>query len=221
MNEGSKLEQIDFDLPPDPWPALNEQLGYDKAFQTEVNDGLIALDVRTVDTPPFYKWLKNDRSFSNWREEDFYFEFHWHMVGPDLDAGFNVYIFANPSHAHDFFHDHISDSARTNLKRQYKPWKPCKKQIGTACARTAIRSMFAYKNVLVIAYAVPILPDWDAKSNGRIGDWTDESLLPKSPSGEPWDEVFAEWFFGVLKNAPRYKKFPSEPIPLSSKESNP
>lgn len=213
MNEKGMSPFNPFKIPPDPWLALNEQLGYEKAFQTEVKDGLIALDVRTVDTPPFDQWLRNDHSFQN-REKSSSFEFHWNMASANLLVEIEVSISASIDQTRNSFRDMISAVVGSNPDRRHKPWKPCNKQIGTVCARTAIKTMFVYKNVFITTYVVPILPDWDAKSHGRIGDWVDESLLPKSPSGEPWDEVLAEWFFGVLKNAPRYKTFPPEPIPL-------
>jgi hypothetical protein len=214
MNEAEKQMGLfdPFETEPDPWPALSEQLGYVKAIQSEAKDGLIALDVRAIDAPSFEKWLEDNRRF--WNEVSC-FKFRWRIASASLLVELEVYISNSASQVRNFFRDSISAVIGSNPNRQHIPWKPCKKQIGTVCVRAAIKSMFVYKNVFVTTYVVPAarFPEGHPLHN-RISEWSDESLLPKSPNGEPWDEVIAEWFFGILKNAPRYKTFPAEPIPL-------
>jgi len=186
---------------PSPWDSLNKQLGYDKAFKAETKDGLIALDFRTIDQPSFMTWAGTERRFSDdpFQNENgidykiFHFELYWGNA--TLSTTINVVIWVNYDLAHEAFRRRIETG--TSSMSMYDDWMPCKKSIGTACASTDASSMFTYKNVLV-----------HVETN-----WFDKALVSKSPNGDPWDMVFAEWVFDILKSAPRFKEFPSEPQP--------
>ena len=219
----SKFTNMDLLRPPSPWNSLNEQLGYDKAFQAEINDGLIALDFRKVSAPSFEKWKFDrrdfqNRTFQNNNANHGYFDFTLYLNSATLYVTLRVTILDSYDSAHDFFRTIIEEIASTMFgPRMYHAWRPCERNIGTACARTAISAVFSYKNVRVNIETRPILPENDPLHKA-IGEWTDEALIPKSPNGGPWDMVIAEWVFDTLKTAPRFKEFPVEPVPTS--ESN-
>lgn len=202
-------------IPPSPWDALNQQLGYDKAFQAEVNDGLIALDFRTISVPSFMSWIDENRRFS---DDPFQkngiahkkFHFDWSFRDTTLGVVFHIIIWDDYNLAHEDFRARIE--AIVSSKTKYFAWRPCKKSIGTTCARTSTSAVFAYKNV-VVSIETRFFFTVNHQLHNAINAWADEALVPKSPNGEPWDMVFAEWVFNILKTAPRFKEFPAEPKP--------
>jgi len=202
----------------DLWDVLNKQLGYDKAFQTETDD-VIALDFRAIDAPSFMTWTEKNLRFSDRPFQDNCasyknFAFFWHLSNIEWHVFFIIIFWENCTIARSNFRTGIE--AKTSSLMEYEAWRPCKNSIGTACARTSTSAMFVYKNAVVSVEAIPIFPV-DHPLHGSISGWSDEALVPKSPNGEPWDMVFAEWVFDILKSAPRFKEFPSEPQPRDRK----
>ncbi|MCL2161319.1 MAG: hypothetical protein FWH56_05460 [Betaproteobacteria bacterium] len=194
--------------------SLNKQFGNDKS--ANVDKELIALDFRTIRAPHFERWVTDNRDFQKGRyqkgdvEYD-HFDFDWRLINDCLFVTIKIRILDNHGSAHDVFQDHTTEIAPSvsGSSASYA-WRPCKKNIGTACTRTAISTLFVYKNVFVQVRAVPTLPA-NSLLRDILGDWTDEALIPKSPNGDPWDMVIAEWVYGILKTAPCFKIFPAEP----------
>ncbi|MDR2881530.1 MAG: hypothetical protein LBV29_06480 [Azoarcus sp.] len=193
-----------------------KQFGHNEISEAKANDRLIALDFRAIGAPSFESWITDNRKFRKGKHledgiEYDYFDFDWSLVNDRLFATIKVNILDNHDSVHDVFRRHAAGIApSTPDPRLSHVWKPYKKDIGTVCARTAISTFFVYENVFVDVRAVPILP----RSNllhDILSDWTDERLVPKSPSGDPWDMLIAEWIYGILKAAPSFKVFPAEP----------
>jgi hypothetical protein len=215
LSESTKIK-----IPPSIEDAFGKQLDFEDAFQAEVsdNDRFIALDFRTVDAPPFDIWVTDNRNFRKGVHqkgdiEYDYFDFDWNLVNDRLFVTAKVIILDNYDCVHDVLSSHTADIAPSLSPSQMSHfWKPCKKSIGTDCSRTAITTFFVYKNVFVKVRAVPILPKHNPLRD-ILSDWTDEILIPKSPNEDPWDMAIAEWIYDILKTAPCFKVFPSEPKP--------
>jgi hypothetical protein len=210
----SRSEESEYLLQANPWKL--HQSVYEKAFQSEVADGLlIALDFRTIDPPPFDKWEIDERGLlaEKSKQGDTKYDnyiFLSHFVGVNLRiTRFIVSFLKDNKDTQDAFRDELASTLYG-----YDPWRPCKKNIGTACARTAIATMFTYKNVVVQVEVIPRLSEDDPQFESRyVDDWSDEALVPKSPNGDTWDMVIAEWFLDILKSAPRLKELPEFPNP--------
>jgi len=196
-----------------PGVSFELQLDHDEALQAESNEGLIALDFRTINAPPFERWVIDNRDFRKKGHlkdglEHGCFDFDWLLVNDRLFATVKISLLDSQDCVPDVFGSYTAEIAPP----MSHPWRPCKKNIGTICARTAISTFFAYKNAVVKIRAVPILSG-NNPLRDILGDWTDETLVPKSPGGDPWDMVIAEWVCSVLKTASCFKVFPTEPQP--------
>ena len=194
--------------------SLNKQFGNDRVAGTDKE--LIALDFRTISAPHFERWVTDIRDFKKGRHrkgdvEYDYFDFDWRLINDRLFVTIKISILDNHDSANDAFQNHTTETAPTVLgSRASHAWRPCKKSIGTICTRTAISTLFVYKNVFVQIRAIPALPE-NSLLRDILGDWTDEALIPKSPNGDPWDMVIAEWVYDILKTAPCFRTFPAEP----------
>ncbi|MDR2014539.1 MAG: hypothetical protein LBP99_02805 [Azoarcus sp.] len=204
--------------PPSSRSLSDKQLGDGASFQPEENDDFIALDFRTVNTPSCGEWITDNRDFQKGkyqkgdRKYD-YFDFDWRLVNNDLFITIKINILNSHDCAHDVFHNDAADIVPSMSGMQWAHvFKPCKKNIGAVCARTAISTFFVYKNVFVKVRAIPILPE-SSPLRDILSEWTAEALIPKSPNGDPWDMVIAEWIYSILKTASRFKVFPAEPSP--------
>lgn len=205
--------------------AFEKQFSYNKipqaenkTSQAEVADKLIALDFRTVSTPPFEEWITDSRDFrkGTYRKNDIEyncFDFDWRLVNNRLFTTIKINIWDNHDCAHDVFRSYTTEIAPSVSSLQLSHvCKPCKKNIGTICARTAISTFFVYKNVFVKVRTIPILPESNPLRD-ILNELTDEALIPKSPNGDPWDMLIAEWIYDILKTTSRFKVFPAEPSP--------
>ena len=207
-------------IPPPVENSFDKQFDNDDVFKAEASDNnkLIALDFRTLNAPPFDIWVTDNRKFrkSVYQKDGIEydcFDFDWNLVNDRLFVTIKINVLNSQNCIHDVFLDHAADIAPSlSLLQISQFWKPCKKNIGATCARTAISTFFIYKNVFVKVKAVPIL----SKNNPLrdiLSDWTDEALIPKSPNDDPWDLVIAEWIYDALKTTPCFKIFPVEPKP--------
>jgi hypothetical protein len=155
---------------------FKRDINYDEAIKNEKRDGLIDIDFRKLEAPPFATQWPNDAGWTFHKKE--YFHFRWGVKSTHVDARIVAEVYENYEDARRWF---FSRAESTTMGGFLLPWIVCSKKIGTVCAQSKNKGLtfFVYKNVII-----------------------DVSCYRCDPGHEGFTETMAEWLFDALKAAP-------------------
>jgi hypothetical protein len=167
-------------------PEFAQRIGYADAIRQERRDGLILIDFRRVQPPPFVTaWpIIADPEFDNWNyfhdKEEEGGECHYFNWGVQTTLG-AVDIVARVCDRYELAQKWFVSKAHSSNMYPL-PWVKCDKKIGSICAELNSKKtvFFLYKNLAVSL-----------------------ARLDYEPGHEDVAEVVGEWLFEVLKQHPR------------------